>query len=88
MFKRKSAKAKPAKAAKVKKAKPARKPKPAKPQKAKKSAAVADGVVLQKPQTDIYTVLLVISFVSVLIGCILLWLELSTYGSYPWWKAN
>ena len=81
MFKRKSGKPKTEKKAK---AKAEKKPKQ---KKAKKQKPVAD-VVLQKPDTDVYTVMLVISFLAVMIGCILLYLELSKYGSYPWWNAS
>ena len=68
----------------------------AKPAKEKKSAAKREkpakraAVSLtpaKKQPTDIYTVMLIISMVAVLIACILLFMELSTYGSFPWWKA-
>jgi hypothetical protein len=71
MFKRKSG------------SKPEKKAKPT-----KKAAAPAKRapLVVQKPETDIYTVMLIVSCLSVLVGCLLLYLELSRYGSYPWWK--
>ncbi|MCP4194051.1 MAG: hypothetical protein GY768_25870 [Planctomycetaceae bacterium] len=84
MFKRKSKSAKPAKAAKPKKEKKSRKKK----EKPAKRAAAASAVALKKHPTDIYTVMLIISFVAVLIASILLVVELGTYGDYPWWKAN
>jgi hypothetical protein len=75
VFKRKSG-SKPDKKAKA--------PKKPLPKRAKGPAA---HVVVQKPDTDIYTVMLIISLISILIGCLLLWLELSRYGSYPWWRG-
>ena len=76
MFKRKSDKKKAGK-----------KPKAKKQPKVKKAKPAAD-VVLQKPDTDVYTVMLIISFICILIACLLLWLELSKYGSYPWWNVT
>ena len=84
MFKRKSKSAKPAKAAKPKKEKKSRKKK----EKPAKRAGAASAVALKKHPTDIYTVMLIISIAAVLIACILLIVELNTYGAYPWWKAN
>ena len=84
MFKRKSKSGKPAKASKPKKDKRSGK-KRAKP--AKKPKAAPAGPV-QKQPTDIYTVMLIISTVAVLVGCILLLLELNRFGSYPWWNAG
>jgi len=72
---------KPSKKAKVKKEK---KPKAAKTPKAKK---VKSDIVVQKPDTDVYTVMLIISLISILTACLLLYLELARYGNYPWWKA-
>lgn len=86
MFKRKSKSAKPAKAAKA--AKPKKEKKAKKKAKPAKTASVASAVALKKHPTDIYTVMLIISFVAVLIACVLLVMELGTYGSYPWWKAG
>ncbi len=85
MFKRKSKSDKPAKAAKPKKEKKARVAREKKPA---KKAALSPAVAIKKQPTDIYTVMLMISLGAVLIACVLLYLELSTYGSYPWWKAS
>ena len=72
---------KAAKAAKAaeKAAKPA---KPAKPGKAAKpaAAAAARGVLVEKPKANIYTVLLILSFVALVIGCICLYAEMSAYN--------
>jgi hypothetical protein len=50
--------------------KPARKAKP---------APAARGMVVEKPKANIYTVLLILSFVAVVIGCICLYAEMSAY---------
>jgi hypothetical protein len=42
----------------------------------------------QKQQTNIYTIMLIISFAAICIACTLLWLELQEYGPYPWWKTD
>lgn len=40
----------------------------------------------QKQPLNVYTVMLIISLMSLVIGCVMLWMELTNYGSYPWWK--
>lgn len=45
-------------------------------------------VPTQKQKTNIYTVMLMISFACIVIACILLAWELSLWGSYPWWNTN
>lgn len=42
--------------------------------------AAARGVVLEKPKANIYTVLLTLSFVAILIGCVFLYLEMNAYN--------
>ena len=37
------------------------------------------GVVVQKPKFDVYTMLLIIAFLAIVIGCICLALELNRY---------
>jgi hypothetical protein len=75
---------KAAKAAEKKAAKAAAKAaKPAKPAKAAKQAAkpAADrGVLVEKPKANIYTVLLILSFVAVVIGSLCLYGEMSAYN--------
>jgi hypothetical protein len=84
VFKRKSAKtAKPAKPAKSKKTKVK-----AKKERKPKAVKAKSDIVVQKPDTDVYTVMLIISFISILTACLLLYIELSRYGSYPWWNAS
>lgn len=43
------------------------------------SASRQRGVLVQKPKTNIYTVLLIIAFVAMLTGCLLLGLEWARY---------
>ena len=47
---------------------------------ATKSAAPAGrGVVVEKPKANIYTALLVLSFVAIVVGCIYLYAEMNAY---------
>ena len=46
---------------------------------ARPAPAPARGVVVEKPKANIYTVLLILSFVAVVIGCICLYAEMSAY---------
>jgi hypothetical protein len=45
----------------------------------------ASGVV-QKQPLNVYTVMLIVSCCAILTACLLLWMELSQWGSFPWWK--
>jgi hypothetical protein len=42
---------------------------------------------VQKQRLDVYTVMLVISFICVLTASLLLYFELERWGDYPWWRA-
>jgi hypothetical protein len=42
-------------------------------------AAAGRGVVVEKPKANIYTVLLILSFVAIVIGCLCLYGEMSVY---------
>ena len=44
--------------------------------------------VVQKRRLDVYTVMLIVAFCAVTIACLLLYLELRRWGSFPWWKAE
>jgi hypothetical protein len=47
------------------------------------------GVLVRKPQTSIYTVLLGISLAAITLACVLLWLEVFQFAGlfdFPWWK--
>ena len=41
----------------------------------------------QKQRPDVYTVMLIISFVCILTASILLFAELERWGDYPWWST-
>ncbi|MEM9186814.1 MAG: hypothetical protein AAGB00_09995 [Planctomycetota bacterium] len=40
------------------------------------------GVIVQKPKTNIYTIMLIISLLAMIMACIFLWLEIGEYGGY------
>ncbi len=40
----------------------------------------------QKPRSNVYTMMLIISFAAIVTACVLLWLRLQPYGDYPWWE--
>ena len=46
------------------------------------------GVVAQKPRSNVYTVMLFLSLIAIITACILLWLELNRFGSWPPWKTT
>ena len=46
------------------------------------------GLSREKPRTNIYTMMLILSLISIITACVLLYLELQSYGSYPWWNAR
>lgn len=46
------------------------------------SASPPRGVIVQKPKTNIYTVMLIIAFVMMILACIFLWLEVGEYGGF------
>jgi len=45
-------------------------------------------VPAQKQKTNVYTVMLIISFLCIVTACVLLYLELRQWGSYPWWNTS
>jgi hypothetical protein len=63
-------------------AKAATKAKAPKASKASRPAApaAARGVIVEKPKANIYTVLLILSFVAIVIGCICLYAEMAAYN--------
>jgi len=42
----------------------------------------------QKQKLNVYTMMLVISFLCLVTACILLFQELKLWGSYPWWNTD
>jgi hypothetical protein len=51
-------------------------------------SSAASGVAVQKQKFNIYTMMLIMSFIALLIGCTALYLELRKYGQYPWWETG
>lgn len=45
-------------------------------------------VPTQKQQLNVYTMMLIISFIALCVGCGLLYWELSQYGNYPQWSTR
>ena len=45
-------------------------------------------VPTQKQKTSVYTVMLIVSFISIVIACILLYWEVTLWGPYPWWNTS
>ncbi len=43
---------------------------------------------VRKQSLNVYTVMLIISFIAICVGCVLLYLELQRFGSYPWWDVD
>lgn len=42
----------------------------------------------QKQKTNVYTVMLFISFAAIVLASILLYQELKMWGDYPWWRTR
>jgi hypothetical protein len=42
----------------------------------------------QKQGTNIYTVMLILAFLALTTGSILLYMELTKYGSFPYWGTG
>jgi len=51
-------------------------------------SSAASGLAVQKQRFNIYTMMLIMSFIALLIGCTALYLELRKYGQYPWWETG
>lgn len=49
---------------------------------------LASGQVEVKQRTNVYTMMLIISFIAICTACTLLWLELHRYGKMPQWKTE
>lgn len=43
---------------------------------------------VQKQKTNVYTVMLIISFICIVTACILLYIELTRWGEFPWWNTS
>lgn len=42
----------------------------------------------QKQKLSVYTMMLVIAFFCLITACVLLYQELTLWGSYPWWNTD
>lgn len=42
----------------------------------------------RKQPADVYTVMLIVSFIALLIACILMSVELGRYGEFPYWDTR
>lgn len=40
-----------------------------------------------RPKINVYTMMLIIAFLALSIACLLLYLELRRWGSFPWWRT-
>lgn len=40
----------------------------------------------QKQRTNVYTMMLILSLAAIVTACVVLYLQVNTYGEYPWWK--
>ena len=40
----------------------------------------------QKPRSNVYTMMLILSLAAIVTSCVVLYLHLDKYGTYPWWK--
>jgi hypothetical protein len=52
------------------------------------SANPEEQQVVQKQQLNVYTVMLIVAFCAITVACLLLYMELRRWGSFPWWKAE
>lgn len=48
----------------------------------------AGAPVTQKPGTNIYTVMLILSFLFIVTATVMLAMELNRFGTYPWWVVT
>lgn len=51
-----------------------------------RNLANRDEGVVQKQPLNVYTVMLIVAFCAISLACLLLYLELRRWGSFPWWK--
>lgn len=55
---------------------------------AQKSTNDAGAVPTQKQRFSVYTMMLILSFIAICTACTLLYMELDSYGKFPYWDAN
>jgi hypothetical protein len=52
-------------------------------------APASEPIIEQKQRNNIYTMMLILSFIGITVACVLLWMELQNYGEFPnWWKTS
>lgn len=51
-------------------------------------APASEPIIEQKQRNNIYTMMLILAFIGICVACVMLWLELQEYGSFPWWKTS
>jgi hypothetical protein len=51
-----------------------------------RNSANRDDGVVQKQPLNVYTVMLIVAFCAISVACLLLYMELRRWGSFPWWK--
>jgi len=49
---------------------------------------VVSAPIEQKPRANVYTMMLVVSLCAIIVACVVLWLELKSYGDFPWWDTK
>jgi hypothetical protein len=52
------------------------------------SSAKPAAAPVQKQRINVYTMMLILSFIALVTACILMYMELQSYGTYPWWKTD
>ena len=53
------------------------------------STPKSDDIIVQKPRSNVYTMMLILSFIALLVACLVLWLEIEAYGGFPTpWKTT
>jgi len=43
---------------------------------------------MQKQRSNVYTMMLIISFICIATASVLLYNEIQRWGDYPWWETN
>ena len=51
-------------------------------------SSVSSSLPKEKQPTNVYTVMLILSFVFLVTGSLILSTELNKFGTYPWWKTG
>ena len=58
-------------------------------QESAEQAPASEPIIEQKQRNNIYTMMLILAFLAICVACVLLFLELQEYGTFPtWWKTS